>query len=251
VVFVEPVMLTGDLVLLEPLLAQDHDALQEAAAAGQLWNLSYTHVPRPEQMRFAIQDCLARQAAGTLVPFTVRLRSTGRTIGMTTFSDIDPDNRRLEEQAPDLDTVLVAVGGGGLVGGISSWYAGRVGVVAVEPERAPTLHAALAAGEPVDVEVGGVAADSLGARRIGDHGLAAVLRARVGSVLVTHAAILGARRRLWQDLPLVTETGGATALAALTSGAYVPQDGERVGVVLCGGNTDPVDLSPSRPADKE
>ncbi len=96
VVFVEPVMLTGDLVLLQPLLAQDHDALQEAAADGQLWNLSYTHVPRPEQMRFAIQDCLARQAAGTLVPFTVRLRSTGRTIGMTTFSDIDPDNRRLE-----------------------------------------------------------------------------------------------------------------------------------------------------------
>lgn len=159
--------------------------------------------------------------------------------------------RELEDQAPDLDTVLVAVGGGGLVGGISSWYAGRVGVVAVEPERAPTLHAALAAGEPVDVEVGGIAADSLGARRIGDHGLAAVLRARVGSVLVTDAAILEARRRLWQDLRLVTEPGGATALAALTSGAYVPQDGERVGVVLCGGNTDPVDLSPARPADTE
>jgi len=159
--------------------------------------------------------------------------------------------RELEEQAPDLDTVLVAVGGGGLVGGISSWYAGRVRVVAVEPERAPTLHAALAAGEPVDVDVGGVAADSLGARRIGDHGLAAVLRAGVGSVLVTDAAILEARRRLWQDLRLVTEAGGATALAALTSGAYVPQDGERVGVVLCGGNTDPVDLSPSHPAGKE
>jgi len=82
--------------LLEPLLAQDHDALQEAAANGQLWNLSYTHVPRPEQMRSAIQDCLAGQAAGTLVPLTIRLRSTGRIIGMTTFSDIDPDNRRLE-----------------------------------------------------------------------------------------------------------------------------------------------------------
>lgn len=159
--------------------------------------------------------------------------------------------RELEEQAPDLDTVLVAVGGGGLVGGISSWYAGRVRVVAVEPERAPTLHAALAAGEPVDVEVGGIAADSLGARRIGDHGLAAVIRARVESVLVTDAAILEARRRLWQDLRLVTESGGATALAALTSGVYVPQDGERVGVVLCGGNTDPVDLSPSRTADKK
>jgi hypothetical protein len=244
-------MLTGDLVLLEPLLAQDHDALQEAAAAGQLWNLSYTHVPRPEQNALCDSglSCQAsRGHVGALHGSTPQHRSHYRHDHLLRHRPGQPPPRGT---GPRPRHGARRGRGGGLVGGISSWYAGRVGVVAVEPERAPTLHAALAAGEPVDVEVGGVAADSLGARRIGDHGLAAVLRARVGSVLVTHAAILGARRRLWQDLPLVTETGGATALAALTSGAYVPQDGERVGVVLCGGNTDPVDLSPSRPADKE
>jgi len=96
VAFVEPVILTGDLVLLEPLLVQDHDALVEAAADGHLWTLTYTRVPRPEQMRLAIQDCLAKQAAGALAPFTVRSLGTGRVIGMTTYCNIDPDNRHLE-----------------------------------------------------------------------------------------------------------------------------------------------------------
>lgn len=148
----------------------------------------------------------------------------------------------LQQQAPEVDTVLVAVGGGGLVGGICSWYGDRVRVVAVEPERAPTLHAALAAGEPVDVEVGGLAADSLGARRVGALGLAAARDAGVHSVLVQDADIAAARQRLWDEVRLVTESGGAAALAALTSGAYRPAMGERVAVVLCGGNTDPHDL---------
>lgn len=148
----------------------------------------------------------------------------------------------LEQQAPEVDTVLVAVGGGGLVGGICSWYGDRVRVVAVEPERAPTLHAALAAGEPVDVEVGGLAADSLGARRAGALGFAAARDAGVHSVLVGDAAIADARQRLWDEVRLVSESGGAAALAALTGGAYRPAAGERVAVVLCGGNTDLHDL---------
>ena len=148
----------------------------------------------------------------------------------------------LEEQLPEVDTVLVAVGGGGLVGGICTWYGRRVRVVAVEPERAPALHAALAAGGPVDVDVSGVAADSLGARRIGALGLAAVRAAGAPSVLVTDADITAARQRLWDETRLVTESGGATALAALTSGAYRPEPQERVAVVLCGANTDPGDL---------
>jgi len=152
--------------------------------------------------------------------------------------------RELEQQAPELDTVLVAVGGGGLIGGISSWYSGRTRVVAVEPALAPSLHAALAAGCPVDVEVGGVAADSLGARRIGALGLAAARDAEVESVLVEDGSIIAARQLLWDQLRLVTEPGGATAVAALLSGAYRPAPAERVGVVLCGGNTDPHDLVP-------
>lgn len=95
-VYVEPAILTGGLVVLEPLLVQDHDALVEAAADGQLWTLAYTRVPRPEHMRLAILDCLAKQTVGALAPFTVRLRSTGRVIGMTTFCNIDQDNRHLE-----------------------------------------------------------------------------------------------------------------------------------------------------------
>lgn len=152
--------------------------------------------------------------------------------------------RELEEQASELDTVLVAVGGGGLVGGIASWYGRRTQVVAVEPVSAPTFHAALSAGERVDVDVAGVAVDSLGARRIGAHGFRAARAAGVLSVLVSDEAITAARRALWEDLRLVTEAGGATALAALSSGAYRPAPGERVGVLLCGGNTDPRDLVP-------
>jgi len=152
--------------------------------------------------------------------------------------------RELNEQLPGIDTVLVAVGGGGLIGGIAAWYAGQVKVVAVEPERIPTLAAALDAGEPVDVEVGGIAADSLGARRIGTVGYSSVVAAGVESVLVTDEDITAARQLLWDELRLAAETGGATALAALTSGAYQPKSGEHVAVIICGGNTDPSDLTP-------
>jgi len=142
----------------------------------------------------------------------------------------------LEQQAPDLDTVLVAIGGGGLIGGIAAWFAGRVKVIGVEPASAPTLERALHAGHPVDVNVGGVAADSLGARRVGDL-MFPIAQAYVNRVvLVSDEAIVDAQRRLWDVIRLRAEPGGATASAALLSGAYQPTRDERVGVVVCGGN---------------
>jgi threonine dehydratase len=148
----------------------------------------------------------------------------------------------LERQAPALDTLLVAVGGGGLIGGIAAWYAGRVKIVGVEPEAAPTLTAALAAGGPVDAPAGGVAADSLAPRRVGAL-VFPIARAHVARVvLVADDAIGAAQRRLWDAVRVVAEPGGAAALAALLSGAYVPAPGERVGVVVSGGNTTAVDF---------
>ena len=145
--------------------------------------------------------------------------------------------RELAEQA-DLDTLLVAVGGGGLIGGIASWYRGHVRVVAVETHGTPTLHRALQAGRPVDVDVSGVAASALGAGRVGEHVWAA--RDWIDdSVLVDDDAVVDAQRALWDQLRQVAEPGGAAALAALRSGAWVPADGERVGVLVCGANTDP------------
>jgi threonine dehydratase len=149
--------------------------------------------------------------------------------------------RELSEQAPDLDVVLVAVGGGGLIGGIAAWYAGTgTRVVAVEPELCPALHDALAAGEPVTSPVGGIAADALGASQVGLLGFAAAGEAV--SVLVSDEDIAAARRTLWRELRLAVEPAGATAYAALQSGA-VDLRGERVGVIVCGANTDPSDLA--------
>ncbi|WP_433648933.1 threonine/serine dehydratase [Micromonospora zamorensis] len=155
--------------------------------------------------------------------------------------------RELERQVDGIDTVLVAVGGGGLVSGIASWFDGSVRVVAVEPEQIPTLHSALKAGGPVDIEVGGIATDSLGARRIGDIAFDTARRIGVVSVLVRDEDLERARRLLWSELRVAAEFGGATALAALVGGAYVPQAGERVAVIVCGGNTDPSDLGPAAP----
>lgn len=149
----------------------------------------------------------------------------------------------LSVQAPELDTVLVAVGGGGLIAGVATWMGTTTRVVAVEPIRAPTLHAALAAGEPVDVDVGGAAADSLGARRIGAIAWAVAQSLVDRSVLVPDEAIMDARRRLWDHTRVAAEPGGACALAAITSGAYRPSPGERVGLIVCGGNTDPASLA--------
>jgi len=142
-----------------------------------------------------------------------------------------------EEQDPRLDTLLVAVGGGGLIGGISAWYAGRIKVVGVEPEAAPTLTYALRAGRPVDAPAGGLAADSLAPKRVGELMLP-IAQAFVHSVvLVTDDALLHAQRTLWDVLRVVAEPGGAAALAAVLSGRYRPQRGERVGILVCGGNT--------------
>jgi threonine dehydratase len=148
----------------------------------------------------------------------------------------------LESQAPDLDTVLVGVGGGGLIGGIAAWYAGRVKVVGVEPEASPTLHQAFAAGRPVDAPTGGIAVDSLAPKRIGELVFPVVQQHVATTVLVTDEAIREAQRALWQGVRIVAEPGGAAAFAALLSGRYRPAKGERVGVVVSGGNTTAVDF---------
>jgi threonine dehydratase len=144
----------------------------------------------------------------------------------------------LEEQVRGLDSVLIAVGGGGLIGGVAAWYQQRVRVISVEPERAPTLHHALGAGEIVDVEVGGVAADSLGARRAGRLMFPIAQKFIAQAVLVSDDQIVAAQKALWETLRLIVEPGGATAFAALLGGVYKPHAGERVGVVLCGANAD-------------
>ena len=151
--------------------------------------------------------------------------------------------REFAADAPELTHVLVATGGGGLIGGIAAWYGGSVEVVSVEPENCPTLATALRAGHPVDCPVSGLAADSLGARQVGAL-MFPIAQAFVSrSVLVTDAAIAAAQRLLWEQVRLVAEPGGATALAALLSGRFVPPEGARVGVVVCGGNTDPAKVA--------
>jgi threonine dehydratase len=145
--------------------------------------------------------------------------------------------RELATQAPQIDTLLVAVGGAGLIGGVAAWYAGSVRVVGVEPEGAPTLSDALAAGRPVDAAAGGIAADSLAPRRVGALAFPIAQRHVERVVLVTDDAIRQAQQALWSVLRVVAEPGAAAPFAALLSGAYRPAAGERVGVVISGGNT--------------
>jgi len=147
----------------------------------------------------------------------------------------------LEADRPEIDTLLVATGGGGLIGGIAAWYAGRVQVISVEPELAPTLHDALKAGHPIDAPAGGIAADSLAPRRVGSLMFPIAQRHVAAAVLVEDAAIRDAQRRLWDVLRIATEPGAA-ALAALLSGRYRPAKAERVAVLLCGANTTAVDF---------
>jgi threonine dehydratase len=144
----------------------------------------------------------------------------------------------LEADAPDVDSFLVAVGGGGLIGGTAAWFAGRVKVVAVESDGAPTLHAAFAAGEPVDAPAGGIAADSLAPKRVGRL-MFPIARSHVAPdvVLVTDDDIRAAQAALWSVLRIVAEPGSAAAFAGLLSGRYRPLAGERVAVLVCGGNT--------------
>jgi threonine dehydratase len=148
----------------------------------------------------------------------------------------------LEQQAPKLDTLLVSVGGGGLIAGIAAWYRGKIKIVGVEPELAPTLTRAFAAGRPVDAEAGGIAADSLAPRRVGELVFPIARQFVSGTVLVTDEALREAQRSLWKNLRIVAEPGGAAAFAALLSGRYVAQLNERMGVLICGGNTTAVDF---------
>ncbi|AQA22221.1 pyridoxal-phosphate dependent enzyme family protein [Rhodococcus sp. MTM3W5.2] len=148
----------------------------------------------------------------------------------------------LTEEVPEADTVLVAVGGGGLVAGIAAALEGEKSVVGVEPSGAPTLSSALAAGSPVDVAVHSIAADALGATRLGDIAMDVARRTGIGSVLVEDEAITEARNLLWREFRLAVEHAAAAPIAALLSGAYAPAEGERVAAVICGANTDPTTL---------
>ena len=151
--------------------------------------------------------------------------------------------RELEAQEGTFDTLVVAVGGGGFIGGIAAWHQGRTRIVAVEPKNCPSLHAAREAGTPVDVDVGGVAADALGAKQIGKYAFAIAETYIAHCVLVDDADIRDAQIRLWRDLSILAEPAGAAALAALTSGAYRPDKGERVAIMVCGSNANPATLA--------
>ena len=148
----------------------------------------------------------------------------------------------LEAQEPGIDTLLVAVGGGGLISGIASWYAGRIKIVGVEPDKAPTLFRALEAGHPVPAEAGGVAADSLAPPQIGRLAFPIARQYVDHVVLVTDEEIVAAQKSLWNTTRIVAEPGGAAAAAALLSGRYRPARDERVAVLVCGANTTAVDF---------
>jgi len=149
----------------------------------------------------------------------------------------------LEEQVASLDTLLVAVGGGGLLGGIAAWYEGRVRLIGVEPEAAPTLTRALAAGHPVEAEAGGIAADSLAPKKVGELMFPLAQRYAERVLLVGDEEIRAAQGRLWDTLRVVTEPGAAAPFAALLSRRYQPRAGERVGIVVSGGNTTAVNFT--------
>ncbi|RNL64218.1 threonine/serine dehydratase [Nocardioides marmoriginsengisoli] len=147
------------------------------------------------------------------------------------------------EDEPSIDTIVVAVGGGGLYAGVAAAAHDRARIVAVEPTSIPTLRSALDAGRPVDVTVSGITADSLGARRVGEIAFEVAQRTGPTSVLVGDDDITAARTALWGRYRIPAEYGAAAAYAALTSGAYVPEPGERVAVLICGANTDPATLA--------
>jgi threonine dehydratase len=152
----------------------------------------------------------------------------------------------LDQQAPDVDTILVSVGGGGLIAGIAAWYAGRIKVIGVEPSASPTLTRALEAGRPVDAEAGGLAADSLAPQRVGERVFPIVQKYARQTVLVSDEAIADAQATLWRALRIVAEPGGAAAFSALLSGAYAPEPGEHVAVIISGGNTAAVNFDLTR-----
>ncbi|MGX9572897.1 threonine/serine dehydratase [Mesorhizobium sp. f-mel] len=145
----------------------------------------------------------------------------------------------IEADLPELDTLLVAVGGGGLIGGIAAWFAGRIRIVAVEPEGAPTLYRAFEAGQPVDAPAEGIAADSLAPKRVGEMMFPIAEAFVERSILVSDDEIIAAQAALWDRVRIIAEPGGAAAFAAILSGRYAPAAGERVAVLVCGANTNP------------
>ncbi|TPN31258.1 threonine/serine dehydratase [Mesorhizobium sp. B2-3-3] len=148
----------------------------------------------------------------------------------------------IEEDLPEIDTLLVAVGGGGLIGGIAAWYAGRIRIVAVEPEGAPTLHRAFEAGHPVDAPAEGIAADSLAPKRVGEMMFPIAEAFVERSILVSDDDIIAAQKALWNRVRIISEPGGAAAFAAILSGRYTPASGERVAVLVCGANANPANF---------
>jgi len=180
----------------------------------------------------ACEEWIARSGALAIHAFDQRETLLGQaTLGM-----------EFEEQAAKLDAVLASVGGGGLIAGIAAWYGKRIKVVGVEPENSPTMTRALAAGRPVDAEAGGIAADSLAPRRVGEQAFPIAQDFLHSVVLVTDDDIRAAQRTLWKTLRIVAEPGGAAAFAAILSGKYEVVPGEHVGVVISGGNTVAVDF---------
>ncbi|TIL65313.1 threonine/serine dehydratase [Mesorhizobium sp.] len=145
----------------------------------------------------------------------------------------------IEAELPELDTLLVAVGGGGLIGGIAAWFAGRIRIIAVEPEGAPTLHRAFEAGRPVDAPTEGIAADSLAPKRVGEMMFPIAEAFVERSILVSDDEIIAAQAALWDRVRIISEPGGAAAFAALLSGRYAPAAGERIAVLVCGANANP------------
>ena len=184
----------------------------------------------------ALQACLARQQqTGALL--THAYDQLEVVVGAGTLA------LEIEQQAGLPDAVLVSVGGGGLIAGIASWFEQRARVVALEPELAPTLFRAREAGQPVDVSVGGIAADSLGAKRIGDLGWAATQAHVRDALLLSDDVIRAAQLWMWRELRLAVEPAAALPLAALHSGAYVPRPDEKVCLIICGANLDPASLN--------
>lgn len=145
----------------------------------------------------------------------------------------------IENDLPEIDTLLVAVGGGGLIGGIAAWYAGRIRIIAIEPEGAPTLHRAFEAGHPVDAPAEGIAADSLAPKRVGEMMFPIAEAFVERSILVSDDDIIAAQKALWNRVRIISEPGGAAAFAAILSGRYTPTAGERVAVLVCGANANP------------
>jgi len=175
----------------------------------------------------ASEAWLAQSGAMSIHAFNQRETLLGQgTVGL-----------EFEQQYPRLDRLLVSVGGGGLIGGIASWYGSKIKLIGVEPEAAPTLSNALNAGRPVDSPAGGIAADSLAPKRVGELMFPLAQNFVEKVILVNDQEIAQAQEALWSVLRVVTEPGGATALAALLSGRYQPKPGERVGILLCGANT--------------